>query len=116
MNIRTATPEDVVVITDTAARSLDSEAMLRWSFGEERFEERIRKHFMHYDGENARRGWVRLAADGAGIAVWIPPDAREEHEAIAPAPSGAEEETSAITPTTTPRSGDGSGNTNRRSR
>ena len=66
--------------------------MLRWSFGEERFEERIRQHFLHYDGENARRGWVRMAADGAGIAVWIPPDAREEHEAIAPAPPGAEDE------------------------
>ncbi len=38
-----------------------------------------------------RRGWVRLAADGAGIAVWIPPDAREEHEAIGPAPDGAED-------------------------
>ena len=69
MDIRTATPADVAVIADTAARSLDAEAMLRWSFGEERFEERIRQHFVHYDGENARRGWVRMAADGAGIAV-----------------------------------------------
>ncbi len=33
-----------------------------------------------------------MAADGAGIAVWIPPDAREEHEAIGPAPPGAEDE------------------------
>ena len=79
------------VVADTAARAFDAEAMLRWSFGEERFEERIRKHFLHYDGENVRRGWVRLAADGAGIAVWIPPDAREEHEAIGPAPPGDEE-------------------------
>ena len=30
------------IIVDTAARSLDAEAMLRWSFGEERFEERVR--------------------------------------------------------------------------
>ena len=29
-----------------------------------------------------------MVADGAGIAVWIPPDAREEHEAIGPAPPG----------------------------
>jgi ribosomal protein S18 acetylase RimI-like enzyme len=90
--VRTATPEDLAVIVDTAARSLDAEAMLRWSFGEERFEERIRRHFTHYDGYNARRGWIRVAADGAGIAVWIPPDAREEHEAIGPAPQGGEVE------------------------
>ena len=88
--VRTATREDIEVVVDTAARSLDAEAMLRWSFGEEGFEERIRRHFFHYDGENARRGWVRLVADGAGIAVWIPPDAREEHEAIGPAPPGEE--------------------------
>ena len=92
VEVRTATPDDLAVIVDTAARSLHTEAMLRWSFGEERFEVRIRRHFMHYDGENARRGWIRLAADGAGIAVWIPPEAREEHEAIGPAPAGAEDE------------------------
>jgi ribosomal protein S18 acetylase RimI-like enzyme len=90
VELRTATRDDLAVIVDTAARSLDAEAMLRWSFGEERFAERIRRHFTHYDGENARHGWIRLAADGAGIAVWIPPDGREEHEAIGPAPHGDE--------------------------
>ena len=90
VEMRTATPDDLAVIVDTAARSLDVEAMLRWSFGEDRFRERIRRHFAHYDGENARRGWIRLAADGAGIAAWIPPEAREEHEAIGAAPAGAE--------------------------
>ncbi|HEX9124731.1 MAG TPA: GNAT family N-acetyltransferase [Actinomycetota bacterium] len=90
--IRAATLADLPVVVDTAARSLHSEAMLRWSFGEERFEERIRRHFTHYDGENVRRGWVRLVEDGAGIAVWVPPDSREEHEAIGPAPPGAEDE------------------------
>ena len=88
--LRTATLQDLSVVVDTAARSLAAEAMLRWSFGEERFDERIRKHFRHYDGENVRRGWTRLAEDGSGIAVWIPPDAREEHDAIGPAPPGAE--------------------------
>jgi ribosomal protein S18 acetylase RimI-like enzyme len=92
VRVRTATPEDLPIIVDTAARSLDAEVMLRWSFGEERFEERIRRHFTHYDGENSRRGWIRMAADGAGIAVWIPPEAREEHEAIGPAPPGGEAE------------------------
>lgn len=92
VDIRTATLEDLPVVVDTAARSLHGEAMLRWSFGEERFEERIRRHFTHYDGENVRRGWVRLAEGGTGIAVWIPPDGREEHEAIGPAPAGNEEE------------------------
>jgi GNAT superfamily N-acetyltransferase len=92
VEVRTAMPDDLAVIVDTAARSLHGEAMLRWSFGEERFDERIRRHFTHYDGENARRGWIRLAADGAGIAVWIPPESREEHEAIGPAPEGAEDE------------------------
>lgn len=92
VQVRTAMPEDLAIIVDTAARSLDAEAMLRWSFGEERFEERIRRHFTHYDGETARRGWIRMAADGAGIAVWIPPGAREEHEAIGPAPPGGEAE------------------------
>jgi ribosomal protein S18 acetylase RimI-like enzyme len=66
--------------------------MLRWSFGEDRFQQRIRRHFSYYNGENARRGWIRVAAEGAGIAVWIPPDARAEHEAIGPAPPGAEAE------------------------
>ena len=113
--VRTAKLEDLPTIVDTAARSLDAEAMLRWSFGEERFEERIRRHFAHYDGENARRGWVRMAADGAGIAVWIPPDAREEHEAIPPAPPGGEAEILGETPSATPPSGDGSGSTNPRS-
>src|SRR5256712_4464923 len=92
VQVRTGTREDLPVIVETAARSLDAEAMLRWSFGEERFEERIRRHFTHYDGENVRHGWVRIAADGAGGAVWIPPDAREEHEAIGPAPPGDEGE------------------------
>ena len=92
VQVRAATPEDLAIVVETAARSLDSEAMLRWSFGEERFEERIRRHFTHYDGENARRGWIRIAEDGAGIAVWIPPDAREEHEAIGAAPPGDEAE------------------------
>ena len=90
VEVRTATPQDLAVVVETAARSLDGEAMLRWSFGQERFEERIRRHFAHYDGENLRRGWIRLAAEGAGIAVWIPPGAREEHEAIGPAPPGEE--------------------------
>jgi len=90
--VRTATPEDLETVVDTAARSLDAEAMLRWSFGEEGFAERIRRHFTHYDGENVRHGWVRLAADGAAIAVWVPPGAREQHEAIGPAPPGAEAE------------------------
>jgi ribosomal protein S18 acetylase RimI-like enzyme len=92
VQVRTATLEDLAIVVDTAARSLDAEAMLRWSLGEERFEERIRLHFLHYDGANVRRGWIRMAADGAGIAVWIPPDAREEHEAIGPAPPGGEAE------------------------
>jgi ribosomal protein S18 acetylase RimI-like enzyme len=92
VQVRTAGPEDLAIVVETAARSLDAEAMLRWSFGENRFEERIRLHFRHYDGENLSRGWIRIAADGAGIAVWIPPDAREEHEAIGPAPPGGETE------------------------
>jgi ribosomal protein S18 acetylase RimI-like enzyme len=92
VQVRTATPEDLAIIVDTAARSLGADAMLRWSFGEERFEERIRLHFTHYDGENTRHGWIQTAADGAGIAVWIPPDAREEHGAIGPAPPGGEAE------------------------
>jgi ribosomal protein S18 acetylase RimI-like enzyme len=92
VQLRTATLEDLAIIVDTAARSLDAEAMLRWSFGEEGFEERIRRHFTHYDGENARRGWIRVVDDGAGIAVWIPPGARKDHEAIGPAPPGGEAE------------------------
>lgn len=59
---------------------------------EEGFEERIRRHFTHYDGENVRHGWIRIAEGGAGIAVWIPPDAREEHDAIGAAPPGGEAE------------------------
>lgn len=86
--IRTATPEDLAVVVETAARSLDAEAMLRWSFGEERFEERIRQHFAYYDGENLRHGWIRVADEGAGIAVWIPPEGRAAHETIGPAPPG----------------------------
>lgn len=89
VDIRTATLDDLAAIVDTAARAFDGEAMLRWSFGEDRFEERIRRHFRHYDGENAMRGWIRVIDDGAGFAVWIPPDAREEHEAIGPAPPDA---------------------------
>jgi ribosomal protein S18 acetylase RimI-like enzyme len=92
VQVRTAGPEDLAIVVETAARSLDAEAMLRWSFGEDRFEERIRRHFRHYDGENLSRGWIRIAADGAGMAAWIPPDAREEHEAIGPAPPGGETE------------------------
>ena len=92
MQVRTATSDDLTAVVDTAARSLAAEAMLRWSFGEERFEERIRRHFTHYDGENVRHGWVRTVADGAGIAVWIPPGSREDHEAIGPAPAGGEAE------------------------
>ena len=90
--IRTATPEDLDTVVETAARSLDTEAMLRWSFGEEDFAKRIRRHFTHYNGENLRHGWIRLIDDGAGIAVWIPPEGREEHEGIAPAPPGQEVE------------------------
>ncbi len=92
MYIRTATLEDLEVVVETAARAFDDEVMLRWSFGEERFRERIRRHFRHYDGESTRRGWVRVADDGAGVAVWIPPGVREEHEAIEAAPPGSEEE------------------------
>jgi ribosomal protein S18 acetylase RimI-like enzyme len=90
--IRAATLEDLDVVVETAARAFDDEAMLRWSFGQERFRERVRAHFRHYDGENTRRGWIRVADDGAGVAVWIPPGAREEHEAIGAAPPGSEEE------------------------
>jgi ribosomal protein S18 acetylase RimI-like enzyme len=86
--IRTATIADVETVADTAARALHDEAMLRWSFGEDRFEERIRAHFLHYDGGNVAHGLVRMISEGAGIAVWIPPDAREAHEAIGPAPAG----------------------------
>jgi ribosomal protein S18 acetylase RimI-like enzyme len=90
VQIRTATLEDLSAVVETAASALDTEAMLRWPFGEERFRERIRRHFTHYDGETTRRGWVRLADDGAGIAVWVPPDAREEHEEITPTAPGEE--------------------------
>jgi ribosomal protein S18 acetylase RimI-like enzyme len=92
MEIRAAIPEDLETVVDTAARAFHSEAMLLWSFGQDRFEERIRRHFGHYDGEMARRGWIRTAEGGAGFAVWIPPDAREEYEAIGAAPPGAEVE------------------------
>jgi ribosomal protein S18 acetylase RimI-like enzyme len=92
VSVRTATPEDLAIVAETAARAFDGEAMLRWSFAEDRFQERLRRHFTHYDGENIRHGWVRMTADGAGIAVWVPPDAREEFEAIGPAPAGQEEE------------------------
>jgi ribosomal protein S18 acetylase RimI-like enzyme len=87
VEIRTATITDVERVADTAARALDDEAMLRWSFGEDRFEERIRLHFLHYDGGNIAHGLVRVVEDGAGIAVWVPPEAREAHEAIGPAPA-----------------------------
>jgi ribosomal protein S18 acetylase RimI-like enzyme len=86
--IRTATIADVETVADTAARALDDEAMLRWSFGQDRFEQRIREHFLHYDGGNVAHGLVRVIQDGAGIAVWIAPEAREAHEAIGPAPAG----------------------------
>jgi ribosomal protein S18 acetylase RimI-like enzyme len=89
VDVRTATLDDLPAIVDTAARAFEKEAMLRWSFGEDGFEDRIRRHFRHYDAENARRGWIRVIADGAGFAVWIPPDAREEHETIGPAPADA---------------------------
>jgi ribosomal protein S18 acetylase RimI-like enzyme len=92
VSVRTATPEDLAIVAETAARAFEGEAMLRWSFGEDRFEERVRLHFTYYDGENIRHGWVRMTADGAGIAVWVPPDAREEYEAIGPAPAGHEDE------------------------
>lgn len=92
MIIRTATVDDLTVVVDTAARALDDEAMLRWSMGEDRFKERVRRHFAHYDGGNVRRGWVRVADDGAGIAVWIPPDQHEEHDALGVAPPGEEVE------------------------
>jgi len=92
VEVRTATADDVAVIVETAARALDAEAMLHRSFGEDRFRERIRLHFAHYDGENARRGWIRLAAEGAAIAVWIPAGAGEEHDAIGAAPPGQETE------------------------
>jgi ribosomal protein S18 acetylase RimI-like enzyme len=90
--VRAATLEDLAIVADTAARSLDAEAMLRWSFGETGFQDRIERHFTYYEAENIRRGWVRVAAEGAAVAVWIPPDAREEHEAIGPAPPGREVE------------------------
>ena len=92
IEIRTATLEDLPTVVDTAVRSLADEAMLHWSFGDERFAERISAHFAHYDGENIERGWIRVAAGGAGIAVWIPPDGREDHEAIGAAPPGGEAE------------------------
>jgi ribosomal protein S18 acetylase RimI-like enzyme len=90
VDIRTAELADLPTVVDTAARSLHDEAMLRWSFGEDAFDARIRRHFAHYDGENLRRGWIRLADGGDGIAVWIPPDAGEEHDAIGPAAPGEE--------------------------
>ena len=91
VDIRTATLEDLAVIVDTAARSLDAEAMLRWSFGEERFEERIRRHFAHYDGEKRGEAGSDSPPTERGSRCG-PPDAREEHEAIGPAPPGAENE------------------------
>jgi ribosomal protein S18 acetylase RimI-like enzyme len=90
--VRVATMEDLAVVADTAARSLDGEAMLRWSFGETRFRDRIGRHFAYYEAENIRRGWVQVAAEGAAIAVWIPPDSRDEHETIGAAPPGEEAE------------------------
>jgi ribosomal protein S18 acetylase RimI-like enzyme len=92
LEVRTATLEDVPRIAETMASAMHGEAMLHWSFGTEGFATRIRRHFAHFDGELTRRGWFRLVEDGAGAAVWIPPDQREEEETITPAPPGEEEE------------------------
>lgn len=88
--VRIATLEDVSRVVETMASSLADEAMLRWSFPEDDFDTRIRRHFSYYDGETTRRGWVRLVEDGAGAAVWIPHDRREEDAGIGPAPRGGE--------------------------
>lgn len=89
--IRTATLDDAPQVATTMATALADEAMLRWSFPEDDFEGRIHRHFSYYDRETTRRGWVRIADDGAGAAVWIPHDQREEDAAIGAAPPGEEE-------------------------
>lgn len=90
IEVRLAVLGDLPRVVDTVARALDDEAMLRWSFPADDFEARIRRHFTHYDGENTRRGWVEVARHAAGVAVWIPGEAREEHDAIGAAPPGEE--------------------------
>jgi len=89
--IRTATLDDVPSVVDTMATALANEAMLRWSYPEDDFEGRIHRHFSYYDRELTRRGWVRIIDGGAGAAVWIPHDMREEDAAIGAAPPGGEE-------------------------
>ena len=89
--VRTGMMEDLAVIVDTAARSLDSEAMLRWSFGQEGFEEG--SVAISPTTKARMAAWLGAGRRGRSRdSRWIPPDAREEHEGIGPAPPDEETE------------------------
>jgi ribosomal protein S18 acetylase RimI-like enzyme len=90
MEVRTATLEDAPRVADTMARAFVGEAMLRWSFPGDDFEARLRRHFSYFDTELTRRGWVRIVAEAAGAAVWVPSDGREEEGTIGAAPPNGE--------------------------
>ncbi|MEP7059191.1 MAG: DUF2330 domain-containing protein [Actinomycetota bacterium] len=71
LELGTATSADLDTIVETVASSLNAEAMLRWPFGDDRFHERIRRHFAHYNGTVRHVADVAPPSFGKGVAfMW----------------------------------------------
>jgi len=78
VGISRAGPERVEVLVEVLARSFADDPIIRWPFPTDgNHEEQCRELFRILDKPFAETGWLWEAGDGAGAALWIPPDGGE---------------------------------------
>ena len=75
LEISQAGPERVQRLVEVLARSFADDPIIRWPFPTDgNHEEQCRELFRILDEPFAETGWLWEAGDGAGAALWIPPD------------------------------------------
>ncbi len=68
-----AGPERVEALADVFATSFADDPMIRWPLPADGIEDRVRRSFLAFGGGFAALGMLYEAANGAGVAAWVPP-------------------------------------------
>jgi ribosomal protein S18 acetylase RimI-like enzyme len=68
-----AGPERVEALADVFAASFADDPMIRWPLPADGIEDRVRRSFLAFGGGFAALGMLYEAANGAGVAAWVPP-------------------------------------------
>ena len=73
MEVVPADPERFEAFAALFASTFADDAMIRWPFPEDDFEERVRKMWLAVGGDMLDAGWLWEIPPAVGMAVWVPP-------------------------------------------